>query len=224
MATTAIQIIALSLKDSGVTGEGITPSSETIQDSLQTLTDMLNLWEVGGLYTFANQQLPITCDGSSSYSVTGDVPYSVDYITYTLGTDVYPVTMLTYSEFMSISNRTLTGIPQYATYNLTQPNSELLVYPQPSNGMINLGVNITLAYGLTLTSDLVVPPAYIQAIRFNLAVLLSITFGTPIRQDITMIADRSLKILLRANVKCKPLQNILPIGTRTSFNIVSNIT
>lgn len=219
--TTAIQVIMLSLKDAGVTGEGVTPSSETIQDALQTLIDMLNLWEVGGLYTFANQQLPITCDGSSSYSVTGDVPYSLDYLTYTLGTNVYPVTILTYSEFMSISNRTLTGIPQYVAYNLTQPNSELLVYPQPSNGTLNLGVNTTLAYGLTLTSDLEVPPAYIQAIRFNLAVLLSITFGTSVRQDINMVADRSLKILLRANVKCKPLKNTLPIGTRNSFNIVS---
>lgn len=221
--TTAIQIITLALKDAGVTGEGVTPSSETINDSLQTLTDMLNLWEVGGLYTFANQLIPITCTGSGLYSITGDIPYSVDYVTYTLGTNVYPVALITYEEFNQISNRTLTGMPQFATYNLKQPNSELLVYPQPSNGTINLGVNTTLSYGLTLTSDMVVPPAYIQAIRFNLAVLLSITFGTPIRQDITMIADRSLKILLRANVKVKDLPNVLPVGNARKFNIVSGV-
>jgi len=217
--TTANNIITLALKDCGVVGEGETPSSETINDALTTLVGMLDLWQVDGLIPFAEVLQNLTVNGAASYNLT--IPYGVQFIVYTPdGSAKYPLRDITLEEFSSLSFPLTTGIPTRYTYSVGATSGTLKLYPNPSSGTIQYGVTTDLTTALGLTVDVPVPKAYVQAIRFNLAVLLATTFGVAARPDIAAIASASLGILKRANLKQKRLANTIPTSsTIYSFNI-----
>lgn len=224
---TASDIINLALKDAGVIGEGQTPSSETVHDSLTTLQNMLDLWELENLSCFSETQVDITATGSGTYTLgpTGTTvlptaPYKILYVNYALGTTYYTLEPVTNEDMQSEHYIPgVTGIPTIWSYNPQYPNGVLTVYPIPASGILEVWVETTLAEGLTLTTTMLVPLAYAQAIRFNLAVLLAVTFGTPARTEIAGLALSSKRILSRANVKINQLKNGLPVKN-TTFKIL----
>lgn len=217
--TTANNIITLALKDCGVVGEGETPSSETINDALTTLVGMLDLWQVDGLIPFAEVIQSLSVTGASSYNLT--IPYGVRFAIYTPdGSAKYPLREVTLEEFTSIGYPLTAGTPTQYTYSVGATSGTLQLYPNPASGTIKYGVTTDLTTALGLTVEVPVPKAYVQAIRFNLAVLLATTFGVAARPDIVAVANASLRILKRANLKQKTLVNTIPTNTSSrSFNI-----
>jgi hypothetical protein len=214
--STAIELITLALKDAGVIGEGQIPSSETVNDALTTLTDMLEVWQIDGVTPFAEVVTSLPVTGASSYSIT--TPFDLEFVTYSSdNVNKYPLEEVTLEEFTNLTNNSTGGIPSKYTYSVGATSGTLKVYPNPSSGYLLYGATTTLANALALTTTVSVPKAYNQAIRFNLAVLLGTTFGVAIRQDTIMLAEQTLKIIRRANNKQKKLASL----GRASFNILS---
>lgn len=225
--STAIELITLALKDAGVIGEGQTASSDTVNDSLTTLTDMLSHWEITGNVIFGEQILQIPCTNSTSYTIgitgnynTDKVPYKINFAQYDIDDVKYPLRFITYAQYNNDTYIFDTGYPTLYSYNLSYPNSTAYINSKPSSGFLELGVTAPLSTLLTLTSDIQIPSQYNQAIRFNLAAILATTFGVPIRADIVALAATSLNSIKRINNKINKLFSNHPYRNK-NFNVLN---
>ena len=224
--TTVAEIISLTLRDVGVLGEGQTASADTIGDSLTTLGQMLGLWQVDGLYVYAQKEVVATLTGATSYTIGtgGDIgsvrPVKVDAAYWRTNGEDYPVEVIqSYQDYALIGNKTLSGAaPCALCYVPSYPLGTLHVYPNGSDGALHLIMRTDLPALSELTDTLVIPPEYHAAIRYSLAEFLSTTFQTPLRPDIAAMATRARKIIKRNNVNI-PLSTMPAALCRSTYSI-----
>lgn len=218
--TTAYEVMVMSLNDAGVLAEGETPSADVAATAFNTLTQMLAMWQIDGLYVNAKVTNSFSPNGASSYTVgTGGTanfarPEKIDYAFYRLDSIDYPIRILaTYEEYEAIPQKTLAGQPEYVFYNPTVTLGTLYVYPQPSTGAIHLVSTVRFPVLSTSADAITLPSEYIMPIRFNLSELLAAVFNTPIHAGVVMAAGRSRAALKRNNVRIPTLSaNVLGRG------------
>lgn len=211
MATVS-DILNLALKDAGVIGEGETASAETTQDAITTLNQMLGLWQVDSLSVYAQQEISFNASGASTYTIgdgaTVDAtrPVSIESAFYRNNGIDYPITVLNdFTEFQSICSKTQSGDPSYLFYRAAVPNGVIYLWPQPSSGTVHLTTLVDLPEYTSVANSLSLPRSYELAVRSNLAVLLSATFGTALKPGVGALAVQSKKMLKRSNVRIPQL-------------------
>ena len=230
--TTAGDIINGSLRLLGVLAEGETPSSETAQDALFAMNQMVQSWNTERLSVFATQDQVVTWPASTlsrTLGPTGDIvglrPVLVDDATYfrdPANGISYGLKLINQQQYNGIAVKTVTSTyPQVMWVNMTYPNIEMYVYPVPTRALEFHIVSVDeLSTPANLATDLAFPPGYLRAFRYNLACEIAPEFGVEPSRQVQRIAMTSKRNLKRINnpddIMALPYSIV---ATRQRFNI-----
>ena len=230
--TTAGDIINGSLRLLGVLAEGETPSSETAQDALVAMNQMIDSWNTERLAVFSTQDQIVTWPASTlsrTLGPTGDIvglrPVLVDDATYfrdPANGISYGLKLINQQQYNGIAVKTVTSTyPQVMWVNMTYPNIELYVYPVPTRALEFHIVSVDeLSTPANLATDLAFPPGYLRAFRYNLACEIAPEFGVEPSRQVQRIAMTSKRNLKRINnpddIMALPYSIV---ATRQRFNI-----
>jgi len=132
-----------------------------------------------------NQQRPILLEDSTFFrDPTTNVAYGIKFINQL--------------QYNNIAVKTVQSTyPQVMFVNMTYPNISMSVYPVPSRTLEFHFISVQkLLDPVALDTEILMPPGYLRAFRFNLAMELAPEFGvepTPQVQRIAMASKRNLK-------------------------------
>jgi hypothetical protein len=225
-------IINGSLRLIGQLAEGETPSSETAQDALNALNQMIDSWNTERLAVFSTiDQIETWPPGerSRTFGPTGDIvgsrPVMIDDSTYfrdPASGISYGLKLINQQQYNGIAVKTVTSTyPQVLWVNMTYPNIEMYVYPVPTKVLEFHIVSVQeLSQPATLATDLAFPPGYLRCFRYNLACEMAPEFGVEPSRQVQRIAMTSKRNLKRINnpddIMALPYSIV---GTRQRFNI-----
>jgi hypothetical protein len=229
---TAGEIINGSLRLLGVLAEGETPSSETSQDALVAMQQMIESWNTERLSVFSTQdqiftwpagQLSRTLGPSGDFA--GNRPVLLDDSTYFKdpGTGVsYGIKFINQQQYDGIAVKTVTStFPQVIFVNMTFPDIEMYIYPRPTRALEWHFISVEeLTQPATLATVLHFPPGYLRAFRYNLACEMAPEFGVEPSSQVRRLAMSSKRNLKRINnpndIMSMPYSLI---ATRQRFNV-----
>ena len=209
--TTAGDLIDGSLRLLGVLAEGETPSSETAQDALFAMNQMIQSWNTERLAVFSTQDQVVTWPPSTrsrTFGPTGDIvanrPIAIDDSTYFRdpATGIsYGLKLINQQQYNGIAVKTVTSTyPQVLWVNMTYPDIEMYVYPVPTKVLEFHIVSVEeLSQPANLATDLAFPPGYLRCFRYNLACELAPEFGVEPSRQVQRIAMTSKRNLKRVN-------------------------
>ena len=232
MTTTAYDQICGALRLLGVLAEGETPSSETAQDSLTALNQMIDSWNTERLAVFSTQdQIFLWPPGELNRTLgpTGDFvgnrPVLLDDATYFRDpqTNVsYGIKFINQQQYDGIAVKTVTSTyPQVIFVNMTYPDIDMYVYPKPMRELEWHFISVEeLTQPAALATSLTFPPGYLRAFRYNLACEMAPEFGVEPSAQVQRIAMYSKRNLKRINnpddIMALPYSIV---GTRQRYNI-----
>jgi hypothetical protein len=236
MATyTAGDQINRALRLIGMLAEGELPSTETANDSLMALNQMIDSWNTERLAVFCTQDQVFTWPAgllSRTLGPTGDFvglrPVLLDDATYYRdpGTGVsFGIKFINQQQYNGIAVKTVTSTyPQVIFVNNTFPDVEMFVYPRPTRDLEWHFVSVQeLDKPATLTTVLYYPPGYLRAFTYALAMELAPEFGVEPSPQVQRIAMTSKRDLKRINNPDDVMS--LPyaiVATRQRFNIYAS--
>lgn len=205
---TAGDLINGALRLLGVLAEGETPSPETSADALFAMNQMIDSWNTERLSVFNTQDQIFTWPTDTitrTLGPTGDFvgnrPVMLEDSTYYRDptTNVsFGIKFINQQQYDGIAVKTVTSTyPQVIWVNMTMPNITMTIYPKPTRALEWHFISVEeLTQPATLATDIVLPPGYLRAFRYNLACEIAPEFGVePSRQvqRIAMVAKRNLK-------------------------------
>lgn len=230
--TTANDQINGALRLLGVLAEGETPSSETSQDALTALNQMIDSWNTERLAVFSTiDQVKTWAPGTRfntlgpTGTIVGQRPVLLDDSTYFFDpqTNVsYGIKLINQQQYNGIAVKTVTSTyPQVMWVNMTYPDIELYVYPVPLRPLEFHFVSVEqLTKPANLTTQLTFPPGYLRAFKYNLALEIAGEFGIQPNPQVSRIAMTSKRNLKRINnpddIMALPYSLV---GTRQRYNI-----
>jgi hypothetical protein len=233
MATyTAGDQINAALRLIGMLAEGETPSSETSQDALSALDQMIDSWNTERLSVFNTQdQVFLWQPGliTQTLGPTGDFvgnrPVLLDDSTYFKDPSSgisFGIKFINQQQYDGIAVKTVTSTyPQVMWINMEYPNITMTLYPKPTKVLEWHFVSIEeLNKPATLTTELAFPPGYLRAFKYNLACEIANEFGVEPPPNVLRIAMTSKRNLKRINNPDDLMS--LPysiVATRQRFNI-----
>jgi hypothetical protein len=207
MATAGDQIDG-ALRLIGQLAEGETPSSETSADALLAFNQMIDSWNTERLSIYSTQDQTLTWP-ANTISVTlgptgtlvGNRPIALDDSTFFRDPSTgvsYGIKIINQSQYDGIAVKTVTStFPQVLWLNMNMPDIEMYVYPVPIRALEWHFISVEeLTQPALLATDLVIPPGYLRAFRYNLACEIAAEFGVeppPTVQRIAMASKRNLK-------------------------------
>jgi hypothetical protein len=208
---TAGELINSALRLIGQLAEAEVPSAATSQDALTAFNQMIDSWNTERLSVFCTQDQVYTWPANEirrTLGPSGDIslspqerPILVDDITYFRDpqTNVsYGIKMINQSQYNGIAVKTVTSTyPQVMFVNMTFPDIEIFIYPKPTRSLEFHFISVQpISAPTTLNTVIALPPGYLRALRFNLAMELAPEFGvepSPQVQRIAMASKRDLK-------------------------------
>jgi hypothetical protein len=196
----------------GILAEGEQPSPESAQDALSALNQMLDSWSISGCTVHSTQlQTILWASGVSSKTVgptgtfVGTRPVSVgDSTYYSDGSGIdYSISIINEADYNGISWKNLNlGYPAFLYANMTMPDTTITLFPTPSDPItLYLSSVIVLTQPAALITVLVVPPGYMRAFRYGLAVEIAAEFGIEAPVSVQKIAWKSLAAVKKVNRK-----------------------
>lgn len=179
-------------------GEVDTIADEDLADGLSALNELLNDWNVqhGTIYVIVNRLLPLTA-ATGVYTIgtggTWDVPRPVKIesagVTNNDGIRA-ELELIGSKQWNEIPEKNVQGrLPLRVYCDNDYPLATIRIWPIPS-GPLQLDLNAwdELEDNYTLDAPFDLPPSYLRAIRFNLAVTLSSEYGKGSQLDGTVAA------------------------------------
>jgi hypothetical protein len=216
----------------GVLAEGETPSSETANDALFALQQMIDSWDTERLSVFSTQDQVFNWpsgERNRTLGPTGDFvgerPVLLDDATYFRDpqTNVsYGIKFINQQQYDGIAVKTVTSTyPQVIFTNMTYPNIDMVIYPVPLRLLEWHFISVDkLTQPATLATTILFPPGYLRAFRYNLACELAPEFGVEPSNQVQRIAMYSKRNLKRINnpddIMALPYSIV---GTRQRYNI-----
>ncbi len=209
--TSAGDIINGSLRLLGVLAEGETPSANTSADALFAMNQMLDSWSTERLAVFSTQDQVFTWPASTisrtlgpSGDFVGNRPVALDDSTYFKDASYgisYGITIINQEQYDGIALKTVTSTyPQLIWLNMDMPNISMFVYPVPTRALEWHFVSVTeLTQPALLATNLIIPPGYLRAFRYNLACELAPEFGIEPPRSVSRIAMVSKRDIKRQN-------------------------
>ena len=229
---TAGDIINGSLRLIGMLAEGEVPSSETSDDALNAMNQMIESWNTERLSVYSTQDQvfnwpPATISRTlgPSGDFIGNRPVQLDDATYFRdpATGIsYGIKIINQQQYDGIAVKTVTSTyPQVMWVNMTYPDIEMYVYPVPTKVLEFHVVSVNeLTQPVNLATDLAFPPGYLRCFRYNLACELAPEFGTEPSRQVQRIAMTSKRNIKRINnpddIMALPYSIV---ATRQRFNI-----
>ena len=222
--STALDIIKSSFRLINVLASGENPEPEDALDALKILNDMISSWNIeeSMIYTLGNyQEFPLTV-GKQDYTLGPGGDFDAprpDHIQrmgiVSLGNAAQPLELpceiLTTEEWAEVPVKLITSTLPLQCYDdggFPFRGLHFRYIPQ-----VAVKVRIYAWNALPLFPDLVtpasLPPGYLKAIRYNLAVDLAAEFAVQLRPEVALIALSSKAAIKSINsspidLKCDP--------------------
>lgn len=209
----AVDLIRRSLSMIAVVAAGEVPADGDLNDGLLTLNEMLDSWNLQNLavYSAPNEDLVLT-PGQASYDwgttagVTGftsERPVIIHNITCVRNGISTPVDVVTQIEYDRLGMKgTSQAVIEKVLYVNSFPLGRLTCYPVPSEA-VTLSVNTSnqIVGPVTLQSVITLPPGYLRALRYGLAVELWSEYTNDVTDinTIKLIASKSFGKIKVAN-------------------------
>lgn len=218
----------------GMLAEGETPSSEISNDALTAFNQMIDSWSTERLSIFSTQdQVFLWNPGFISRTLgpsgdfIGNRPVSLDDSTYFRDPSngiSYGIKIINQQQYDGIAVKTVTSTyPQVLWLNMSMPDIEMYIYPVPTRVLEWHFISVDeLVQPADLSTDLVVPPGYLRAFRYNLACEIAAEFGVEPSQTVSRVAMTAKRNIKRINNPDDIMS--LPyaiVGTRQRFNVYS---
>ena len=206
---TALDLVAGALRKIGQYAPGETLSAADVNDALDTLNGLLDIWSNQKLTVFNNIETVLNLTaGKASYTLglTGDFnierPLTIDTaysrITTGNGSVDFPCEITTLNKYAGLGLKSQPGPwPKLAYFNSGYPLSTLTFWPVPQRAIeFHLWSDQVLA-SLNLTSQLNMPRGYMLGLQFALAELLCPEYGMAVPADIRRFA-KEFKAVIKA--------------------------
>ena len=239
-----VDLIRLVLRDAGVNGTGQYPNAEDNNDVLNTWNMMLSEWASERFMTYHLIDATCTATGATSYTVgpggqfvsaTSAEPVGfVDRIEAAFWRSYsnpvqpvdYTVTMIEAREDWNlIAVKNVATWPQYAFFDSDTPLGYFWPWAVPVSGTgeFHLSLRAQLTQIVDLTTALTLPQAYLNAMRWNLAVRVRPMYQLPADPQLERLAAGA-KAVIRANNTQIPRMRMPAAlqGWRGRYNIYSD--
>lgn len=205
---TAGEQINAALRLIGQLAEGEDPTPQASQDALTALNQMIDSWNTERLMIFNTQDQVFTWPAGvltqsvgPSGTFVGNRPVMIDDSTYYLdpGTNVsFGIKFINQQQYDGIAVKTVTSTyPQVCWINMEYPNLTMTVYPKPTRDLEWHIISVDeLNKPASLSTQILFPPGYLRAFKYNLACEIAAEFGVeppPTVQRIAMASKRTLK-------------------------------
>ena len=177
-----------------------------LADVLNRLNDMIESWNLQKpliyeisreAFTLTPNKNPHTIGLATGSSPAGDLatprPPKIQSASIMSGRTELPITILSDSQFQGISTKsTTTSYPTDLWYEREWPLGKIWLYPEPGTAhSLILNLWKQLDSGLELADRFNVPPGYLRAIRYNLAVEIAVEWGQAPSRDVSRIAKEA---------------------------------
>lgn len=208
---TAGDLINGALRLLGVLAEGETPSAETSADALAAMNQMIDSWNTERLSIYNTQDQTfnwptdeITRTLGPTGNFVGNRPVLLEDSTYFRdpSTNVsFGVKFINQQQYNGIAVKTVTSTyPQVIWVNMTMPDITMTIYPKPTRTLEWHFISVQeLTQPATLATNIVLPPGYQRAFRYNLACELAPEFGVEPSRQVQRIAMSSKRNIKRIN-------------------------
>jgi hypothetical protein len=236
--STPLDIINRALKKAGVLGVGQTAQAEDVNDAFDDMNDMIAGWNLRRWIVYNLVDTFITSTGAMSYSVGPGQAFNIprpDRIEAAFvrqyvgvqGTD-YPLRLIeAHEDYNRITLKSLSTLPSHVFYDSGFPTGTLYFYPVPTASIYELHITTknVLSKFTSLTQAIILPPEYNDALLYNLAVRLRISYQLGADQSIDRLAKASLNTIKNANTQMPLLRMPPALGGRGSrYSIYSDST
>lgn len=235
--TTALDIVTQSLKKAGVLGVGQTPLAEDTNDAFYDMNDMIAQWarkrwlmwhlldifkvSTGALsYTVGlggdfNTPRPDRLEAAFFRQIVPSQPNQIDY----------PLELIESREtYNNIPLKSLSTFPTSIFYDAAYPIGTIYPWPVPQATIyeIHLTVKDTLTQFTTLNQTINMPPEFIAALKFNLAIRLRQAYQLPADLALVALAKDSLSVIRGANAQIPNLNMPSDLIRGGLYNIYSD--
>ena len=193
----------------GALESGESPTPQETADCLTALNGLIDSWRNDALMVYAITSVSkVLTGGDGSYTIgtgadintTRPVKIEGGYVTVN-GVD-YPVETMTEEVWRNLSDKALTGIPEYVYYDPQVANGVVNLYPVPDSAYtLKLSVWTPISTIAVATDNIVLPPGYERAIDTNLALEIAPEFQKPVSDALAKAARESLKLIKQNNVR-----------------------
>jgi hypothetical protein len=216
----------------GILAEGETPSAATSQDALTALNQMIDSWNTERLSVFNTQDQTYswtpglkTQTLGPSGDFIGNRPILIDDSTYfrdPANGISFGIKLINQQQYDGIAVKTVTSTyPQVMWINMEYPNITMTIYPVPTKVLEWHFISVDELMSVpSLSTNILMPPGYLRAFKYNLACEIANEFGIEPPPNVARIAMTSKRNLKRINNPDDIMS--LPysiVGTRQRFNI-----
>ena len=223
----AIDLITLALKDIGALGVGQSISAEDTEDALATLNMMLGQWQGERLSVYHLVDTALRSTGAQSYSVGigGDFnvprPIKIESAFARLSGIDYPLRIIPSREdYNLIGMKALGSMPSSIYYDPGYPLGTLYFWPVPNASYeLHITTMETLPQFIAPAVPVNLPPEYMAALRYNLAIYLAPSYQIDPMRALSMLAANAKRVLKRMNVQIAQLTMPDAVLRRRRFNI-----
>lgn len=237
--STVGDLISLSLRDSGIVGDGQTPTAQNSNDALTRLNRMVAQWNRKRWIVYDLTTIGIPSTGAESYSVGpgGDFntprPDRLEDGCFLRQTNTgnaqqvdYPLDLLGAKEdYNRIRLKSMGTWPSVVFYDSNWPMGTVYFWPVPQVSTYGLYIlvknQISQFTGLTQVINL--PPEYEAALDYNLQVRLRIAFRLPPDPEIIALAKEALNVIRLSNTQVARMRMPAAVVNRQrGYNVYSD--
>lgn len=235
---TVNQVVNAALKKSGILGVGQTALAEDSNDAFDDLQDLLAQWQRKRWIVWNLIDTSIVSTGAVSYTIGTGQNFNVPrpdrveaaffrQIINTQPNEVdYPLTIIPAREtYNQIALKSLQSWPEYLFYDSAYPYGNVFVWPVPQSGLFEIHLTLKAQIGTSISSlsaNIVVPPEYVPAMKWNLALRLRESYQLPESPRLIQLAQESLDVLRMANIQIPLLQVDKTLVRPGLYNIYSD--
>lgn len=150
-------------------------SGDALSDGLALLNDLLDKWQIIGLYIHHTTEVvqsvtgsPVTVGAGGTINVP--LPQFIrDTSFFRVGKTDYPLEVVSQERFNTLQYKDVSGLPRYVWLEHGSPLSKLHFYPKPSNMELHLRLDARFTKFTNYDEDVSVPPGYESAFKWSLA-------------------------------------------------------
>lgn len=218
--TTPVDLIHLCLKTSGVVGVGQEPDFEDTNDVFTILNSMIGQWnrERFLIYHLVDQAIPST--GAQFYTIGTGGDFNVARpdrleaayvrllpILNNQPFDYQCALIDSREDYSTIALKNLQTFPNSVFYDSDWPLGKLYFWPVPTTQFeMHVVIKEHLTQFPTLTTTIVLPPEYLDALIWNLTVRIKPLYQLPPDPTSVALAKNALAVIRQANTQIAQLR------------------
>ncbi len=235
---TALDIVKGAMRLVGALEAGSTPSGEDGADALTALNDLLEQWSLGRLtvfqvlnetFTWPSGQASRTIGSGGDFSTTRPTRLEEGCFARDSAGFDWPLKVLDSEGYQGIALKSQSGgsTPGWIFYSAEMPLGKLYIWPVPAAAMtVNLSSLKQLTAFAGLSTTVVLPPGYVRALKYGLAVAMAPEWrGRAAPDTVQQQAIEAKAAIERINVPRLMLpmdKGLRRIGRRGGYNINSD--